>query len=661
MPDEIRFTIHICFIIQFPGQCIQYTVYRVIVIQFDVSAVRDQCHLRSLRRFANNQIAICVIRRRFAVSGMGIVHIRITADVVDCDRVLVILENISGCVFTRAADEFVQMAAGPLFSTPSTGFHRAPLFVVPRRTVLQPDVDGTVEGLAPGCLSGIAEFIVGNARPGRIFCSKSQIHIGIRFRFTGINGTGRCGHVSFQYQIIISGGGSNIIFIQIDIEAGRRTFCQQRVIFVRIVLIDFDVAAAVDGQFGMTPVRKKSVPVDFGIHIAVDGDFRPHLQIVIVAAVNQGAAVITPGAVLGVQPPIIAVASHSGDIPVECDFGITGGVKPQRVADALDIQIDIAIDGEFIRIVRILLSLTAHIECFDAAFVTVTGSIDNQFIRRNRRAFEAIRRNPIMLSVISRRSGLDGQRFSGGIDIDSMSHVAGYIDGCSFCCRRAVYDIINGGIFREDIVLTFVREHAPLYVRGIIGFDPGDGRRKFCDGLPRIVAFDIVSFSRIGKGEIADFKRRGAGCEPVCNFDSPGKIPFPAGIRRVSQFSGERLQDASDIVLIRHRHAGIIGDEGNEGIRCRAPDCDITGCIIRSGFPVSCMGIVHICIAAVIGNLNRGRRGGEEIPGAALIRAAMQRRQMGHTVIHPVMILAAGGRQVLCLNRIGFGQGTMNP
>ena len=266
------------------------------VVHRDTSVVRDEGNLRAFCCTLDDGVARFVVLSRFAISFMRIVDIRIATVVVDGQAVRILLEDVARFRFAFAANEFCQVASVVRFRTPGTLFDCAPFFVVPGCAVLQEDIDCTIEGLAAGGFTCIAKLVVCHAGPYGICRCQTQVDVGVRFRFVGVHCTSRCCDVAFQYQFVVSGAGCLVVVVQVDVQTGGAAFCQKCIVVMFVILIDFDVAAAVDGQFRMTAIRKEAVAVDLRIDITVDGDLRSHLQAVVAAAVYQRAAIVTPSA-----------------------------------------------------------------------------------------------------------------------------------------------------------------------------------------------------------------------------------------------------------------------------------------------------------------------------------------------------------------------------
>ena len=253
---------------------------------------------------------------------MCVEDVGVAAVIINSQIIAVILENITCFGITHAADKFGNMATFKACTAPRcSGF--APLLIVPGCTVLQEYIDCTVEGLIASFVAFILEAVMCNASPYGICGCQAQVYLGVKLRLVGIDCTGRCAYVTLQHQLVISCAYCIVIFIQVNVHAGSAGFCHHCIVIMLVILIDFDVTAAVNRQLSMTAVSKQAVTVNLGIYITVDSNLRAHLQRVIAAAVYQGASVIAKSALFGGQTPFAVFVAHSGYITVKGYLGIT--------------------------------------------------------------------------------------------------------------------------------------------------------------------------------------------------------------------------------------------------------------------------------------------------------------------------------------------------
>ena len=83
-----------------------------------------------------------------------------------------------------------------------------------------------------------------------------------------------------------------------------------------VVLIDLDVASAIDRKLCMTAVCKQTVTVYLSIDITIDGDFRSHLHCVVAAAVDQRATVVAKCTLTCTQSPFMCCITHSCHVAI---------------------------------------------------------------------------------------------------------------------------------------------------------------------------------------------------------------------------------------------------------------------------------------------------------------------------------------------------------
>jgi len=253
---------------------------------------------------------------------VSVEDVSVAAVVVNSQVSAILLEDIACSCFAFTADKFSNMTAFEAVSAPRlTGC--APLFVVPGCTILQEYIDCSVEGLVTRFIAFILEGIVSNAGPYGICSCQAQVYLGVQLRLISIYSTGRCTYITFQHQLVVSCTYCIVVFIKVNVHAGGARFSNHCIIVVCIILVDFDIAAAVNRQLSMTTVSKQSIAVNLGIYITIDSNLRAHLQRVIAAAVYQGASVIAKSALFGGQAPFAVFVAHSGYIAVKGYFGVT--------------------------------------------------------------------------------------------------------------------------------------------------------------------------------------------------------------------------------------------------------------------------------------------------------------------------------------------------
>ena len=253
---------------------------------------------------------------------MCVEDVGVAAVIINSQIIAVILENITCFGITHAADKFGNMAAFKACTAPRcSGF--APLLIVPGGTVLQEDIDCTVEGLIASFVAFILEAVMCNASPYGIRSCQAQVYLSVKLRLISIYSTGRCTYIALQYQLVVSCTYCIVVFIKVNVHAGGARFSNHCIIIMLVILINFDVTATVNRQLCMTAVSEQCVAVDFGIDIAVNGNLRAHLQGVIAAAVYQRAAVIAKSTFFGGQAPFAVFVAHSSYIAVKGYFGIT--------------------------------------------------------------------------------------------------------------------------------------------------------------------------------------------------------------------------------------------------------------------------------------------------------------------------------------------------
>ena len=249
---------------------------------------------------------------------MCIVDIGVTAVVVDGQRILIVLEDVACVCYIAAAYKFSYMAACKATAAPRL-VGCAPLFVVPSCAVLQEDINCSVELLiAAICrIAIIIEAVMCNASPYRICSCQAQIYFSVKLSLMSTYRTGRCTYIALQYQLVVSSAYCIVVFIKVNVHASSAAFCNHCIVGMLIILVDFDIAAAVNRQLSMTSFSKQAVTVNFSIYITVDGNLRSLLQAVVAVAVYQRATIITPSPILSGQAPFTGFVAHSGYIAVK--------------------------------------------------------------------------------------------------------------------------------------------------------------------------------------------------------------------------------------------------------------------------------------------------------------------------------------------------------
>ena len=265
----------------------------------------------------DNGITSGIVFSCFTVAGVSVEDVSVAAVVVNSQVSAILLEDITCSCFAFTADKFSNMAAFEAFNSCT------PLFVVPGCTVLQEDIDCSVEGLVTRFIAFILEAIIGNTGPYGVCSCQAKVYFGVKLRLVSIYSTGRCTYITFQHQLVVSSAYCIVVFIKVNVHAGGARFSNHCIIVVCIILVDFDIAAAVNCQLSMTAVSEQCITVNLGIYITVDGNLRAHLQRVIAAAVYQGASVIAKSALFGGQAPFAVFVAHSGYIAVKGYFGVT--------------------------------------------------------------------------------------------------------------------------------------------------------------------------------------------------------------------------------------------------------------------------------------------------------------------------------------------------
>ena len=250
---------------------------------------------------------------------MCIEDVGIATVVVNSQVSAILLEDITCFSFAFTADKFSNMAAFELINS------FAPLLIVPGSSVLQEDIDCTIEFLiAAICrIAFVIKAVISDTGPFGICSCQAKVYFSVKLRLISIYSTGRCTYIALQYQLVVSCTYCIVVFIKVNVHAGGTRFSNHCIIIMLVILINFDVTATVNRQLSMTAVGEQCVAVDFGIDIAVNGNLRAHLQGVIAAAVYQRAAVIAKSTFFGGQAPFAVFVAHSGYIAVKGYFGIT--------------------------------------------------------------------------------------------------------------------------------------------------------------------------------------------------------------------------------------------------------------------------------------------------------------------------------------------------
>ena len=391
---------------------------------------------------------------------MSVEDVSVAAVVVNSQVSAILLEDIACSCFACTADKFSNMAALEAFNSCT------PLFVVPGCTVLQEDIDCTVE-LFIAAICGIAfilEAIICNTSPYGVCSCQAQVYFSVKLRLISIYSTGRCTYIALQYQLVVSCTYCIVVFIKVNVHAGGARFSNHCIIVVCIILVDFDIAAAVNRQLCMTAVCKQAVTVNLGIDITIDSNLWSHLQGVVAAAVYQGTAIIAKSTFLGGQAPFAVFVAHSGYIAVKGYFGIASCIQAQGITNTLHIELGITVDGQLHRFVLALSALT-YVDTFNTTIGTA--AVDYQLACINSYAVSRAGAKSINCRTCTRIS-VKSQGFTLSIYCCSLSQVY----------RRLVVSS-NAAVFSKFIGTVF-NENAASYIFTIISLDTSQCSSKFC-------------------------------------------------------------------------------------------------------------------------------------------------------------------------------------
>ena len=252
---------------------------------------------------------------------MCVENVGVAAVVVDGNIISIVLEDVACVCCITAAYKFSNMAAYKATAAPRLGGF-APLLVVPGCAVLQEYIDCTVEGLVASFVAFILKAVMCNTGPYGICGCQAQVYFSVKLRLISIHCTGRCAYVALQYQLVISCTDCIIVCIKVNVHASGAGFCHHCIVGMLIILVDFDVAAAVNRQLSMTAVSKQAVAVNLSVYITVNSNLRSCLQGVVAAAVYQGAAIVTISTLLRGQAPFTVFVTHSGYVTVKGYLGV---------------------------------------------------------------------------------------------------------------------------------------------------------------------------------------------------------------------------------------------------------------------------------------------------------------------------------------------------
>ena len=309
-----------------------------------------------------------------------------------------------------------------------------------------------------------------------------------------------------------------------------------------IVLIDFNITTTINGKLCVAAISKETVTVNFCIHFTIDSNFRSHLESIIAAAIYKGYAIVTIGTILGGKPPCIVFISQCSDISIKGNIRITCRIKAKGISFAMNQHVHITVDGKFIGIIRILLSLSANTDTFDSSVIR---SPYDQFICCNSDVFHGIsRQSRYRFLAVSCRN--KSQRMVLRIDIHRMIHIA-YINGISS---------LNSGVLGEFIVLSIIFQYAGIHVFLICTSYAGNSIGKFsirlgCRNFQIIIeslTSNLCTSSSIGEGNLSClqfFRRRR---KAISYFHNSGKMSIR--ITGVVQFISQLVQDTSHQCLI---------------------------------------------------------------------------------------------------------------
>ena len=310
-----------------------------------------------------------------------------------------------------------------------------------------------------------------------------------------------------------------------------------------VILIDFNIAAAIDGELCMAAVGKEGIAIDLRIHIAIDGDLRSCLESIVTAAVHKRYAIVAIRTVLGSKSPGIVLIPHGCDVAIEGDVRVPRHIKAKGIVASMDQHVHIAVDGEFIWMIRILLALSSYPQCFDSS---VIGGPDDQLIRRNGHPVYGIdfhRRYGLLTGTI----GYKGQGMALRIDVNRMVHIS-HID------RIGSGD---GGILGKHIMLPIILQNAGIHIflvffshagNGIGEFRIGLGFRKL-DIVVEALTCGLCAISTVGEGNLTSlhFCRR---CGKAgSNLYGPRQMAI--GIAGVIELIGQLVQNVSHQGFIR--------------------------------------------------------------------------------------------------------------
>ena len=302
---------------------------------------------------------------------MCIEDVGIATVVVNSQVSAILLEDITCFSFAFTADKFSNMAAFELINS------FAPLLIVPGSSVLQEDIDCTIEFLiAAICrIAFVIKAVISDTGPFGICSCQAKVYFSVKLRLVSIYSTGRCTYIALQYQLVVSSAYCIVVFIKVNVHAGGTRFSNHCIIIMLVILINFDVTATVNRQLSMTAVGEQCVAVDFGIYITIDSNLWSHLHRIVAAAVYQGTAIIAISTFLGGQAPFAAFVTHSSNITVKGYFGIASCIQAQGITDTLHIELGITVDGQLHRFVLTMYAL-AYI---DALNTTIgTAAVDYQ-------------------------------------------------------------------------------------------------------------------------------------------------------------------------------------------------------------------------------------------------------------------------------------------
>ena len=521
---------------------------------------------------------------------MCIEDVGIATVVVDGNIISIVLEDVACVCCIAAAYKFSNMATLEAFNSCT------PLFVVPGCTVLQEDIDCTVE-LFIAAICGIAfilEAIIGNTGPYGVCGCQAQVYFSVKLRLISIHCTGRCTYITLQYQLVVSCTDCIIVCIKVNVHASGAGFSNHCIIVVCIILVDFDIAAAVNRQLSMAAVSEQAVTVNLSVYITVNSNLRSHLQGVVAAAVYQGAAIVTISTLLRGQAPFTVFVTHSGYITVKGYFGVACCIQAQGITNALDVHLGIAIDGQLHRVILVLLALAAYVDALNTTFGAV--SIEHQLVSSNSYTVSAVGTNRMNGRVVG-YIGVEGQGFAFGINGSSLVHISTM---CISCGDAAVLSELIQALFFDYsslIVFLILSLHTSQSCGKLILNLVVRCRKIRSDAVFVLQAAFAVLLGECHVASVHCCRRRR---QAIGNLHITGQIVFVFSEVAVGQLACQAVQYVNNAVSGAHVDAAVIGNQGYYRILFSMLDNGIASLIVACCFAITGMCVVDVGVAAVV-------------------------------------------------------------